>query len=77
MAATNFLKRQSDLVNAYGDEMTYYVGDEREMELCHKEYKGKLGPAMYRDNMYKVRHREKRRRFLYNSLEVMAKIICS
>lgn len=76
MAATNFLKRQSDLVNAYGDEMTYYVGDEKEMELCHKEYKGKLGPAMYRDSMYKVRHCQKCRNVLYNSREVVARIIC-
>ena len=35
--------------------MTYHVGDEREMELCVKEYKGKLGPKLYREAMFKVR----------------------
>lgn len=42
------------VVNAYAQEMAYHAGDEREMALCHKEYKGKLGPGMYRETMFKV-----------------------
>lgn len=48
------MNRQKDLVEAFADEMTYHIGDEKEMELCIKEYKGKLGPAMYREAMFKV-----------------------
>lgn len=42
------------MVEAYGDEMTYHVGNEKEMMLCHKEYKRKLGPGMYREAMFKA-----------------------
>ena len=59
VAASNFVKRQSDLVSVYADEMTYHLGDEREMQLCHREYTRKLGPGMYRNNMYKVRKLQK------------------
>lgn len=55
MAGSAFLGRQKDLVEAYADEMTYHVGDEREMMLCDKEYKGKVGPGLYRETMFKVR----------------------
>eukprot|EP00752_Nemacystus_decipiens_P006823 g6125.t1 len=48
-----FINRQADLVEAFADEMTYHIGDEREMELCIKEYKGKLGPMLYRESMFK------------------------
>lgn len=41
-------------MEAYADEMTYHVGNEREMGLCHKEYKKKLGPGLYREAMFKV-----------------------
>lgn len=43
------------VVTAYAQEMAFHVGDEREMLLCHKEYKRKLGPGMYREEMLKVR----------------------
>lgn len=54
MTGTAFINRQTDLVEAFADEMTYHIGDEREMELCIKEYKGKLGPKLYRQAMFKV-----------------------
>ncbi len=54
MSGTAFINRQTELVEAFADEMTYHVGDEREMELCVKEYKGKLGPKLYREAMFKV-----------------------
>lgn len=54
VTGTAFINRQTDLVEAFADEMTYHVGDEREMELCVKEYKGKLGPKLYREAMFKV-----------------------
>lgn len=54
VTGTAFVNRQTDLVEAFADEMTYHIGDEKEMELCIKEYKGKLGPAMYREAMFKV-----------------------
>lgn len=41
-------------MEAFADEMTYHIGDEKEMELCIKEYKGKLGPKLYREAMFKV-----------------------
>ncbi|CAM9407966.1 unnamed protein product, partial [Hapterophycus canaliculatus] len=53
VTGTAFINRQTDLVDAFADEMTYHVGDEREMELCVKEYKGKLGPKLYREAMFK------------------------
>ncbi|CAM9390517.1 unnamed protein product [Ectocarpus sp. 12 AP-2014] len=53
VTGTAFVNRQTDLVEAFADEMTYHIGDEKEMELCIKEYKGKLGPAMYREAMFK------------------------
>ena len=49
-----FINRQTDLVEAFADEMTYHIGDEREMGLCIKEFKGKLGPKLYRESMFKV-----------------------
>lgn len=49
-----FVDRQTQLVEAFADEMTYHIGDDREMELCVKEYKGKLGPKLYREAMFKV-----------------------
>lgn len=49
-----FIRRQNSLVEAYADEMAYHVGSEREIMLCHKEYKGKLGPGLYRNSMFKV-----------------------
>lgn len=55
VSGTAFINRQTELVEAFADEMTYHVGDEREMELCVKEYKGKLGPKLYREAMFKVR----------------------
>lgn len=51
---SSIMKRQEALVEAYADEITYHVGDEREMQLCHKEYKGKIGPKLYRETMFKV-----------------------
>lgn len=53
VGVTTFISRQADLVEAYADEMTYHVGNEREMGLCHKEYKKKLGPGLYREAMFK------------------------
>lgn len=49
-----FIGRQADLVEAFADEVTYHIGDEKEMGLCIKEYKGKLGPKLYRQSMFKV-----------------------
>lgn len=54
VTGTAFINRQTDLVEAFADEMTYHIGDEREMGLCIKEYKGKLGPKLYREAMFKV-----------------------
>lgn len=45
-------------MEAFADEMTYHIGDEREMGLCIKEYKGKLGPKLYREAMFKVTNDE-------------------
>ncbi|CAN0064806.1 unnamed protein product, partial [Ectocarpus fasciculatus] len=53
VTGTAFVNRQTDLVEAFADEMTYHIGDEKEMELCIKEYKGKLGPGLYREAMFK------------------------
>lgn len=54
VAGSSFFKRQSALVEAFADEMSYHVGDEKEMALCLKEYKGKIGPMLYRETMFKV-----------------------
>lgn len=54
VTASAYMRRQMSVVNVYAQEMAYHVGDEREMMLCHKEYKRKLGPGMYREAMFKV-----------------------
>lgn len=55
MAGTTLVQRQSDLVNEYAEDMAIHVGDERELALCHKEFKKKIGPKLYRESMFKVR----------------------
>lgn len=55
VVGTTLVKRQSDLVNEYAEDMAIHVGDERELALCHKEFKKKIGPKLYRESMFKVR----------------------
>eukprot|EP00904_Undaria_pinnatifida_P004391 jgi/Undpi1/13953/HiC_scaffold_9.g03604.m1 len=53
VVGTTLVKRQSDLVNEYAEDMAIHVGDERELALCHKEFKKKIGPKLYRESMFK------------------------